>query len=160
MVYGAADPPALEVVDEENDDLPEGFDMRPELAGVPTLDARIFVSQIDWPAYKRRMERRGAASFEELPEDLGGNYLVPYSPAANAFFIRRLPPDQRGGRIPKKHAGRRVAGWCGARCDKTPNAACGNNGICLRPIVLGVRNGHTGHACPADHDHLEHFAGR
>ena len=39
-------------------------------------------------------------------------------------------------------------------------AACGNNGICLRPIMLGVSNGHTGHACPADHDHLTHFAGR
>ena len=62
------------------------------------------------------MERRGAASFEELPDDLellatqdfdalqrlyagGGTPLVPYSPEANAFFIRRLPPDQRGGRI-------------------------------------------------------------
>ena len=113
-------PPPLQVVDEEDsdDDLPEGFDMRPERPGGVRFNMAVFVPDIDWPAYKRRMEGRGAW--------------------ANAFFIRRLPSDQRGGRIPRKHANRRVAGWCG----------------------LGVSNGHTGHACPADHDHLAHFAGR
>ena len=151
--------------------------VRPERPGGVRFNTAVFVPDVDWPAYKRRMEGRGAWSVELLPEDLellavpdfaalqrlyagAGTFLVPYSPAANAFFIRRLPPDQRGGRIPKKHANRRVAGWCGARCTKTPNAACGNNGMLASHYMLGVSNGHTGHACPADHDHLAHFAGR
>ena len=141
-----------------DDDLPEGFDMmRFERPDVARFNSAVFVPRMDWPDYKRRMEGRGAASYEEIPGDLdllalpdfealqrlyagGGTPLVPYSPLANAFFIRRLPRDTRGGRIPRKHDGRRVAGWCGARCTKSPNAACGNNEICLRPIVLGVNN--------------------
>ena len=58
-------------------------------------------------------EGRGAWSVEELRDDLEllamPDFDALQSPAANAFFIRRLPRDQRGGRIPKKHAGRRVA---------------------------------------------------
>ena len=163
-------PPPLQVVDEEDsgDDLPEGFDMRPERPGGVRFNAAIFVPDIDWPAYKRRTEGRGAWSVEVLPDDLellavpdfaalqrlyagGGAPLVPLSPAANAFFIRRLPPDQRGGRIPKMLACRPTRRWV-VRRPVHKDA--------VRPIMLGVSNGRTGHECPADRDRLSHFAGR
>ena len=85
--------------------------MRPERPGVARFNSAIFVPEVDWPDYKKRMESQLPDDLELLPlpdfdalQHLyagGGTPLVPFSPSANAFFIRRLPRDQRGGRIPR-----------------------------------------------------------
>ena len=170
VLNGAADPSSLQVVDEENDDLPETFDMRPERAGAPTLDARIFVPEVDWPAYKRRMERRGAASLIGPPCRPGlrrpaaavcrrGHLSGALLPGGQCVLHTTSAPRPARRTHPEEACRQKGRGVVRRPLRQDPKRRLRQQWD-LRPIVLGVRNGHTGHACPADHDHLEHFAGR
>ena len=82
-------PPPLRVVREEDsdDDLPEGFDMRPERPGGARFNAAIFVPDVDWPDW--RVESRGAWSVEVLPDDLELLALPDFDCLAAA--LRRRP---------------------------------------------------------------------
>ena len=96
----------------------EGFDMRPGTLDGPCLDTSVFIPPaIGGPT--SGAWRLGGHQVEILPDDVQplalddfdalnrlyaappSTPLIPFLPAANAFFIRRLPYRVRGGRIPR-----------------------------------------------------------
>ena len=90
------------------------------------------------------MEAAIEAGAAVMPEICGLTY----------FFVRRLPPGRRGGRIPERQDARRMLGWCGEQCDRLHECTDfgpRGPGRCFRPVFADRRRVHTSHECTRCH---------